>query len=179
MEVSDGEENEASEATHETEAAQADEAIQATEAAQATEATQATQATKATEATQATKANQATKATKATQPSKAIPATGRLDRRATGPAPLKDRDPTKVYCPKCPKGFCHRKDMLRHVRKRCGKMEADFQCDHCSKKFKYEETLNDHISRFHTKVKAYKCQMCEASSYYGKELRSHIKESHY
>ena len=118
MEVSDGEENEASEATHETEAAQADEAIQATEAAQATEATQATQAT---EATQATKANQATKATKATQPSKAIPATGRLDRRATGPAPLKDRDPTKVYCPKCPKGFCHRKDMLRHVRKRCGK----------------------------------------------------------
>ena len=118
MEVSDGEENKASEATHETEAAQADEAIQATEAAQATEATQATQAT---EATQATKANQATKATKATQPSKAIPASGRLDRRATGPAPLKDRDLTKVYCPKCPKGFCHRKDMLRHLRKRCGK----------------------------------------------------------
>ena len=58
-------------------------------------------------------------------------------------------------------------------------MEADLQCDRCSKKFKYKETLNDHISRFHTKVKVYKCQMCEASFYYGKELRSHIKESHY
>ena len=117
MEVSDGEENEASEATHETEAAQADEAIQATEAAQAAEATQATQATQATKANQATKATKATKTTKATQPAKAIPATGRLDRHATGPAPMEDRDPTKVYCTKCPKSFCHRKDMLWHVRK--------------------------------------------------------------
>ena len=85
-------------------------------------------------------------------------ATSRKDRRATGPAPVEGRDLTRFYCDMCPKSFKRRKDLAEHKLKRCGKVDKDFRCGVCSKEFYSQETLQDHMGKFHYQFKRHICQ---------------------
>ena len=106
------------------------------------------------------------------------PKSRRLDRSAPGPVPSGQQDDTRVYCTNCPKSFAHRKDMLRYRRLRCGQPGENYQCSECRKFFNYEDTLKDHFNRFHAKIRSYKCQVCDESFFYAKDMNKHVKDNH-
>ena len=95
-----------------------------------------------------------------------------------GPVPKCDQDPTRFYCPKCPKSFKYEKGLKEHVRDRCGKTEKMFVCGICNKDFHHEESLLDHIGVVCTKEKRHKCDICSAEFFCRKELKLHFDDVH-
>ena len=68
--------------------------------------------------------------------------------QATGPVPECDQDPSRVYCPNCPKDFKFEKGLKEHLQDRCGKTQKMFQCGVCQKEFHHEGSLLDHVGIF-------------------------------
>ena len=58
---------------------------------------------------------------------------GQCSWEATGPVPECDQDPSRVYCPHCPKHFKWEKGLKEHLRDRCGKTQKMFQCGVCQR----------------------------------------------
>lgn len=54
-------------------------------------------------------------------------------------------------CPQCGKVYKLRKSLAQHLRLEC-MMEPQFQCMHCSSKFKRNATLNRHLYFIHNIV---------------------------
>lgn len=55
-----------------------------------------------------------------------------------------------------------------------------FDCTYCEKKFNTKTKLNDHIKRYHTFEKNYKCSElnCDAAFYDSQNLKRHIRTIH-
>ena len=82
------------------------------------------------------------------------------------------RDPSKFYCPACPKSnFTRNYDLKRHQLEVCGVEEKLFKCSSCGKAFSTQVTLDIH-ARIHTGYK-YVCTKCNAYFDHKSQLSTH------
>ncbi|KAJ2938665.1 hypothetical protein O0L34_g11990 [Tuta absoluta] len=82
----------------------------------------------------------------------------------------------EVKCQACDRIFRYAKDLRIHVR-RDHLMDKRFKCAHCDMKFFTNTLLNDHMAK-HTRVKAFKCDMCHKAYTRRNTLVAHKKKAH-
>ncbi|XP_066466775.1 zinc finger and BTB domain-containing protein 6 [Tiliqua scincoides] len=103
-------------------------------------------------------------------------------------------------CPKCPRGFLHLENYLRHLKMhklflclQCGKTFTQkknlnrhirghmgirpFQCMVCLKTFTAKSTLQDHLN-IHSGDRPYKCHCCDMDFKHKSALKKHLTSVH-
>ncbi|KAM8933996.1 zinc finger and BTB domain-containing protein 6 [Pelodytes ibericus] len=103
-------------------------------------------------------------------------------------------------CPKCPRGFLHLENYLRHLKMhklflclQCGKTFTQkknlnrhirghmgirpFQCSVCMKTFTAKSTLQDHLN-IHSGDRPYKCHCCDMDFKHKSALKKHLNSVH-
>ncbi|XP_068104263.1 zinc finger and BTB domain-containing protein 6 isoform X2 [Hyperolius riggenbachi] len=103
-------------------------------------------------------------------------------------------------CPKCPRGFVHLENYLRHLKMhklflclQCGKTFTQkknlnrhirghmgirpFQCSVCLKTFTAKSTLQDHLN-IHSGDRPYKCHCCDMDFKHKSALKKHLSSVH-
>ncbi|XP_074871400.1 zinc finger and BTB domain-containing protein 6 isoform X2 [Carettochelys insculpta] len=103
-------------------------------------------------------------------------------------------------CPKCPRGFVHLENYLRHLKMhklflclQCGKTFTQkknlnrhirghmgirpFQCMVCLKTFTAKSTLQDHLN-IHSGDRPYKCHCCDMDFKHKSALKKHLTSVH-
>ncbi|KAM4662471.1 zinc finger and BTB domain-containing protein 6 [Discoglossus pictus] len=103
-------------------------------------------------------------------------------------------------CPKCPRGFLHLENYLRHLKMhklflclQCGKTFTQkknlnrhirghmgirpFQCSVCLKTFTAKSTLQDHLN-IHSGDRPYKCNCCDMDFKHKSALKKHLNSVH-
>lgn len=103
-------------------------------------------------------------------------------------------------CPKCPRGFLHLENYLRHLKMhklflclQCGKTFTQkknlnrhirghmgirpFQCSVCLKTFTAKSTLQDHLN-IHSGDRPYKCHCCDMDFKHKSALKKHLNSVH-
>ncbi|KAJ7308128.1 hypothetical protein JRQ81_008639 [Phrynocephalus forsythii] len=103
-------------------------------------------------------------------------------------------------CPKCPRGFLHLENYLRHLKMhklflclQCGKTFTQkknlnrhirghmgirpFQCVVCLKTFTAKSTLQDHLN-IHSGDRPYKCHCCDMDFKHKSALKKHLTSVH-
>ncbi|XP_073446783.1 zinc finger and BTB domain-containing protein 6 isoform X2 [Dendrobates tinctorius] len=103
-------------------------------------------------------------------------------------------------CPKCPRGFLHLENYLRHLKMhklflclQCGKTFTQkknlnrhirghmgirpFQCSVCLKTFTAKTTLQDHLN-IHSGDRPYKCHCCDMDFKHKSALKKHLSSVH-
>ncbi|KAM9325310.1 zinc finger and BTB domain-containing protein 6 [Gastrophryne carolinensis] len=103
-------------------------------------------------------------------------------------------------CPKCPRGFLHLENYLRHLKMhklflclQCGKTFTQkknlnrhirghmgirpFQCSICLKTFTAKSTLQDHLN-IHSGDRPYKCHCCDMDFKHKSALKKHLTSVH-
>ncbi|XP_062816068.1 zinc finger and BTB domain-containing protein 6 [Anolis carolinensis] len=103
-------------------------------------------------------------------------------------------------CPKCPRGFLHLENYLRHLKMhklflclQCGKTFTQkknlnrhirghmgirpFQCAVCLKTFTAKSTLQDHLN-IHSGDRPYKCHLCDMDFKHKSALKKHLTSVH-
>lgn len=61
-------------------------------------------------------------------------------------------------CDGCGMNFSRKSNMIKHQRKRACKgyeghdIAEEFECDQCDKKFRYKQSLQQHVNRYYTKI---------------------------
>ncbi|XP_066436912.1 zinc finger and BTB domain-containing protein 6 [Eleutherodactylus coqui] len=103
-------------------------------------------------------------------------------------------------CPKCPRGFLHLENYLRHLKMhklflclQCGKTFTQkknlnrhirghmgirpFQCSVCLKTFTAKTTLQDHLN-IHSGDRPYKCNFCDMDFKHKSALKKHLSSVH-
>ncbi|XP_063288406.1 zinc finger and BTB domain-containing protein 6 [Pelobates fuscus] len=103
-------------------------------------------------------------------------------------------------CPKCPRGFLHLENYLRHLKMhklflclQCGKTFTQkknlnrhirghmgirpFQCSICMKTFTAKSTLQDHLN-IHSGNRPYKCHCCDMDFKHKSALKKHLNSVH-
>ncbi|XP_006892651.1 PREDICTED: zinc finger and BTB domain-containing protein 6 [Elephantulus edwardii] len=103
-------------------------------------------------------------------------------------------------CPRCPRGFLHVENYLRHLKMhklflclQCGKTFTQkknlnrhirghmgirpFQCTVCSKTFTAKSTLQDHLN-IHSGDRPYKCHCCDMDFKHKSALKKHLTSVH-
>ncbi|XP_001371223.1 zinc finger and BTB domain-containing protein 6 isoform X2 [Monodelphis domestica] len=103
-------------------------------------------------------------------------------------------------CPKCPRGFLHLENYLRHLKMhklflclQCGKTFTQkknlnrhirghmgirpFQCSVCLKTFTAKSTLQDHLN-IHSGDRPYKCHCCDMDFKHKSALKKHLTSVH-
>ncbi|CAH1774044.1 unnamed protein product [Owenia fusiformis] len=78
-------------------------------------------------------------------------------------------------CPKCPKSFRQKGNMLKHQLTHSDK--RNFTCRFCNKTFKYQEQIHRHEME-HTQADKYKCSHCEKAFALPYQLRRHVVSYH-
>ncbi|XP_020649096.2 zinc finger and BTB domain-containing protein 6 [Pogona vitticeps] len=108
--------------------------------------------------------------------------------------------PWRHQCPKCPRGFLHLENYLRHLKMhklflclQCGKTFTQkknlnrhirghmgirpFQCMVCLKTFTAKSTLQDHLN-IHSGDRPYKCHCCDMDFKHKSALKKHLTSVH-
>ncbi|XP_018426953.1 PREDICTED: zinc finger and BTB domain-containing protein 6 [Nanorana parkeri] len=103
-------------------------------------------------------------------------------------------------CPKCPRGFLHLENYIRHLKMhklflclQCGKTFTQkknlnrhirghmgirpFQCSVCLKTFTAKSTLQDHLN-IHSGDRPYKCHCCDMDFKHKSALKKHLNSVH-
>ncbi|XP_018088359.1 zinc finger and BTB domain-containing protein 6 isoform X1 [Xenopus laevis] len=103
-------------------------------------------------------------------------------------------------CPKCPRGFLHLENYMRHLKMhklflclQCGKTFTQkknlnrhirghmgirpFQCSVCLKTFTAKSTLQDHMN-IHSGDRPYKCNCCDMDFKHKSALKKHLSSVH-
>ncbi|XP_006158272.1 zinc finger and BTB domain-containing protein 6 [Tupaia chinensis] len=103
-------------------------------------------------------------------------------------------------CPRCPRGFLHVENYLRHIKMhklflclQCGKTFTQkknlnrhirghmgirpFQCSVCLKTFTAKSTLQDHLN-IHSGDRPYKCHCCDMDFKHKSALKKHLTSVH-
>ena len=101
----------------------------------------------------------------------------RYNRRATSPIPKDKRIDGRHYCEKCEKNYKERKDLYRHIREKCGKVEKQLKCNQCGKDFYDKESFLNHIDR-HNNTPQHKCLHCSEVFYERKLRKIHMDRFH-
>uniref|UniRef100_A0A8B9TK47 Zinc finger and BTB domain containing 6 n=1 Tax=Anas platyrhynchos TaxID=8839 RepID=A0A8B9TK47_ANAPL len=106
----------------------------------------------------------------------------------------------QAFCPKCPRGFLHLENYLRHLKMhklflclQCGKTFTQkknlnrhirghmgirpFQCMVCLKTFTAKSTLQDHLN-IHSGDRPYKCHCCDMDFKHKSALKKHLTSVH-
>ena len=67
--------------------------------------------------------------------------------QATGPFPVEDRDPARIYCDQCPKSFGRRSHLNEH-KDRCPFIVFKYMCKwpRCGKKLTTKRTAEEHVN---------------------------------
>uniref|UniRef100_A0A670YLG3 Zinc finger and BTB domain containing 6 n=1 Tax=Pseudonaja textilis TaxID=8673 RepID=A0A670YLG3_PSETE len=76
--------------------------------------------------------------------------------------------PWRHQCPKCPRGFLHLENYLRHL-----KMHKLFLCLQCGKTFTQKKNLNRHI-RGHMGIRPFQCMVCLKTFTAKSTLQDHL-----
>ncbi|EPQ16855.1 Zinc finger and BTB domain-containing protein 6 [Myotis brandtii] len=113
---------------------------------------------------------------------------------------LEDIYSLRHQCPRCPRGFLHVENYLRHLKMhklflclQCGKTFTQkknlnrhirghmgirpFQCTVCLKTFTAKSTLQDHLN-IHSGDRPYKCQCCDMDFKHKSALKKHVTSVH-
>ena len=99
----------------------------------------------------------------------------RKNRSATGPHPDTGRDPTRHYCPQCPKHFAWPRGLTDHLQ-RCGQTKKQYKCGYCPREFFSSETCQNHIAKEHLNLKRHICNICGAGFFTQREMLQHSAE---
>lgn len=113
---------------------------------------------------------------------------------------LEDAYSLRHQCPRCPRGFLHVENYLRHLKMhklflclQCGKTFTQkknlnrhirghmgirpFQCTVCLKTFTAKSTLQDHLN-IHSGDRPYKCHCCDMDFKHKSALKKHLTSVH-
>ena len=97
------------------------------------------------------------------------------------PIPIKFEEVGYVYCNKCPAKYKSKYQLKKHWLRVCpGNLNKEVLiCTHCSKTFKWEHNLKDHITT-HTGGLRHHCKVsnCGQSFRYQKEFGRHTVNVH-
>ncbi|XP_028919718.1 zinc finger and BTB domain-containing protein 6 [Ornithorhynchus anatinus] len=119
---------------------------------------------------------------------------------ANGLPSLEEGYSWRHQCPKCPRGFLHLENYLRHLKMhklflclQCGKTFTQkknlnrhirghmgirpFQCSVCLKTFTAKSTLQDHLN-IHSGDRPYKCHCCDMDFKHKSALKKHLTSVH-
>ena len=85
-------------------------------------------------------------------------------------------------CNECKFVSHKRHELLEHMRskhkKKTDLKETTYNCDKCSMKCKYKNTLKEHKQACHGQTLVYLCSICEFESLSKTELKTHAKKEH-
>lgn len=73
------------------------------------------------------------------------------------------RDPGGFPCPRCPRAYRYRQNMLRHLKLECG-VEPQCSCDLCGYRTKRKSSLQRHMATWHGPSRTTAAARTEASS---------------
>ena len=84
-----------------------------------------------------------------------------------------DQDPIYITsrCEKCSKSFKNEALLRNHVN---FVHDKRFKCSRCDKSFGYKSALRRHVESVHLKVKVFQCEMCDKSFDAAKKLKRHF-----
>ena len=87
---------------------------------------------------------------------------------------LHNKSDCKHTCDQCGETFAWKSSLNRHREKVHLKAEeSEYSCDFCSKKYKVQSILKDHVKRDHFDERKHQCDMCSKAFYKLNDLNYH------
>ena len=83
------------------------------------------------------------------------------------------REDHRFYCENCPCNYSRKALLDKHVMFNCLKLNKDFVCDECGKKYFDERTVREHYYYQHKKVHLYHCMFCNEGFYFCNKITKH------
>ncbi|XP_055850569.1 uncharacterized protein LOC129915129 [Episyrphus balteatus] len=88
--------------------------------------------------------------------------------------PIIENAPVKpcFKCPKCDREFLYTSRLKKHMRSHNSK---PYMCTTCSKTFKLQAQLKNHIDSIHRNIKPFKCEECPRTFSFPSKLKEHLR----